>query len=496
MHTATKPSTLNQAQIIKDYDFNKTITKHIVGASKSAVNNITENQVCPLVTSKGNITQNIKQEPVVNTTECMSLLQTLKKKAKQSIEFMKNNLGKIRKYSTERSEEIIAKNIDKPFTAKTMYVNRALIINSKDKTLFNNLDTMNQKEFVNYLKDRNLSILNYDSYSDDSDTKKFVPFSYAGGKQGGNKVSMQKLVRSAFKKHSYKTWVEPFVGAFGATYNVLPVLLEYGIEEIVLNDINKSLINTYRQIQKNPKQVQRHLASIAIEYYKEFGKFKPNSRKEAKALREKLKLEFFQIEVDRKMNARRAALFLYLISTASGGMVKYDIQSKTCDFSSTYEITNIDLLINKVEIFHQVFTSVKTTFKSIKYQTIINKYKNDTNTLMLLDPVYMEYSEEETEKSCSYTYGIDFNHKELLNKLQKVEFDFLYYNNHNPLLQRYARKNSFEYIKTPRVYSNGSKGRTETVEITMINIKTREVKTSNVTNYVGVNNIETAELVA
>ena len=469
MQNTTQVSTNRQDKITKVNFLNNSISNNIVVAPTEAIN--------------------------TNVMGCVSLLQVIKAQENTSIEIITKDIEKIRKVATDRTTQIIIDNIDKSLTAKTMYINQALINYSKDKNLFENIKDMDKKALANYLKDRNLSIYNYDNFSDDSDTKKFVPFPYAGGKQGGNKVYMQELARKAFGTNKYKTWVDPFTGAFGATYNVLPILLENGIEKIVINDINKSIINTYRQIQKNPKKVQRELASISIDYYKEFGKFKPETKKEARALHNKLEAEFLELELQRKMTPRRAALFMFLMTKAAGGMVDYDMKSKTCKFETSYEKVNIDLLINKVAIYHKIFNTVKMTFKSVMYQTIFKKYAKDTTALMLIDPPYMEYSEEETEKSCSYTYGIDFNHKELLNKLRNVEFDFFYYNNHNPLLQRYAQAHSLTYIKTERFYANGSKGRTKAVEITMLKLANR-VKTTNSFNYVSANNIATAELAA
>ncbi|MEN4046329.1 DNA (cytosine-5-)-methyltransferase [Sulfurimonas sp. NWX367] len=409
-----------------------------------------------------------------------SLLQTLKSMKNISSDIITKNIKKIRSEELRRSSQTIVKNITKPFVSKNMYVNQALISYSKDKDLFASLKSMNEKELQIFLKQRDLEIINYDSFSDDTNTKKFVLFPYAGGKQGVNKTDMQQLAINAFKNKKYTKFIDIFAGGMGATYNVLPVLLQNSIEEVVINDINKSIINVYRQIQRKSKQVQRHLASIPLDYYKKYGKFAPVSREEARELHISIEKEFKDLELQKKMSPRRAALFLFLIHKSTGAMLDYDMKTKTCFFETSYKIINIELLINKVALYHKILTSTKITFKSVQYQTLLKKYKNSSDALLLIDPPYIEYSEKVSNNSSSFTYGIDFNHKELLNKMKNIQADFIYYNNHNPLIENFATRYSYRYSKNIRTYANGVlKDRTKAVEVCMTKLPKRSNKSSS-----------------
>lgn len=391
-------------------------------------------------------------------SNCISLLQTIKQKEGYiSGPIITSGIKAIQKKATDKANIVIEKHIadNHMFLAKTAFINKSLIQHSKDQDIFDSIEKMDTKELTTYLKDRDLNLYNYDSFADDSNTKKLVLFPYAGGKQGVNKQSMQNLVGNAFSKKKYTRVIDAFAGSIGSIYNVLPILLENNIEEIVVNDINKSIINVYRQVQRKPKQVQRQLASISIDYYKKFDKFSPETREEARAQHIILEAEFKELEIQKKMSPRRAALFLYLMHKSTGGMLDYDMETKTSFFETSYKIINIDLLINKVQLFHKIFTSTKMTFKSVQYQTTFKTYKNDTDAIVLIDPPYIEYQEvEATTKGCSFTYGIDFNQQELLNKVKRLS-DFIYYNNHNPLVEDFATKNSFSYSKNNRTYSNG-----------------------------------------
>ena len=430
------------------------------------------------------------QKLVNNTkaTQTISLLQTLKTNNNVSVNLIEQGFKKIQKQAIDRTSKIIIETVNKPFVSKNMYINQALINYSKDKDLFDSLEKMNEPELETFLKGRDLDIVNYDSFSDNSDTKKLVLFPYAGGKQGVNKTAMQSLVSKAFKKNKYTKFIDSFTGGLGATYNVLPILLANNVEEVVINDINKSIINVYRQIQRKPKQVQHQLASISIDYYKQYGKFAPTTRKQARALHTKIEQEFKKLELKKKMSPRRAALFLFLMHKTTGAMVDYDMGTQTCFFETSYKIINIDFLINKVAIYHKLLTSTKISFKSVQYQTLFKRYKNDSDVLLLIDPPYIEYSEVESENSCCFTYGIDFNHKELLLKLKNLDTDFIYYNNHNPLLEKFASKQGYSYKKNERTYSNNSEDRTKAIEICMTkltpssNSTSQKYKLENITN--------------
>ena len=214
--------------------------------------------------------------------------------------------------------------------------------------------------------------------------------------------------------------------------------------------------------------MQRQLASISIEYYKEFGKFSPESREEARAQHIKLESEFKELELRRVMSPRRAALFLYLIHQSTGAMTDWNIKEKFSKFEMSYKIVNIELLINKVALYNKILNSTKFTFKSVKYQTIFKTYKNDADTLILLDSPYINYSENKaSSKGCSFTYGIDFDQQELLNKVKNLKSDWIYYNNHNPLIEQFSKKHNYSYARNSRTFSNNSEDRTKSVEICM-----------------------------
>ena len=410
-------------------------------------------------------------------------------------EIMLENSRRVQNESKEFILNVLKKHIKKTHISSWIYRILSLVRYSKDYSLhetIKNLNNLSDKSYLyNFLRNKSKEIINTSSFSDDTDTKRFAYTPYGGGKQK-HKGIQQSILTSMLLKNpkQFKSYYEPFVGGFGSVYNSLPLLIKNGIKDIYLSDLNPSLINSYKQVQKNPKQVQRHLASFELNYYRTHNKFYPTTKEEGKELFEKLHKEFTHLETKKRMNPKRAALFLYLIHNTQGGMLSFNMDNQTNKFTFCYcqnKLKQIPLIINKVEIYNKIFNLGNIKFSIKKYETVLNKIKNDSTALVLFDPPYVNYEEISTSKdflSCKYNYGInDFNHRELLNKIKDSKYSFIYYNNHNPHLENFAKDENYNYVKKDVIYKNGTVGK-KCVEILMFKDRVgKEIKTVNFTNF-------------
>ncbi len=431
-----------------------------------------------------------KEPKSFNSQEVDSLLKYVKI---QNIENISKNVFLISSKNSilKRTKVILEQYKEKPRIQTNIYTNISLIKYSKDGNLINSLEKMNDKELEKFLRSPNNKLLNFDSFSDDSDTKRFVLFPYGGGKQK-HKCIQQKLLKELLENnpHHFKSYYEPFLGGFGSVYNSIQLILEYGIKDIYLSDVNPSLVNIYRQVQKNPKQVQRHLSSIDLEYLKTSGQLYPTSKEDGKKLFKKIHSEFTELEIKKRMNPRRAALFLYILHNTQGGMITFNIKTKLNTSSFCFcenKLKQIPLIINKVEIFNKIFNLGNIKFSIKKYEPVLKKIKNDTTSLILFDPPYVNYEEVSTSEdflSCSYNYGINnFNHRKLLEEISNGKYSFIYYNNHNPHLESFSKSREFNYVKKDVIYKNGTVGK-KCVEILMFKNRVgKEIKTVNFTNF-------------
>ena len=427
---------------------------------------------------------------------CSSVLEILPQvQITEQKEIMLEDFRKVQNESKEFILNVLKKHIKKTHISSWIYRILSLVRYSKDYSLhetIKNLNNLSDKSYLyNFLRNKSKEIINTSSFSDDTDTKRFAYTPYGGGKQK-HKGIQQSILTSMLLKNpkQFKSYYEPFVGGFGSVYNSLPLLIKNGIKDIYLSDLNPSLINSYKQVQKNPKQVQRHLASFELNYYRTHNKFYPTTKEEGKELFEKLHKEFTHLETKKRMNPKRAALFLYLIHNTQGGMLSFNMDNQTNKFTFCYcqnKLKQIPLIINKVEIYNKIFNLGNIKFSIKKYETVLNKIKNDSTALVLFDPPYVNYEEISTSKdflSCKYNYGInDFNHRELLNKIKDSKYSFIYYNNHNPHLENLAKDENYNYVKKDVIYKNGTVGK-KCVEILMFKDRVgKEIKTVNFTNF-------------
>ena len=423
---------------------------------------------------------------------CSSVLEMIQQfQITEQKEIMLEDFRKVQNESREFILNVLKKHIKKTHISSWIYRILSLVRYSKDYSLhetIKNLNNLSDKSYLyNFLRNKSKEIINTSSFSDDTDTKRFAYTPYGGGKQK-HKGIQQSILTSMLLKNpkQFKSYYEPFVGGFGSVYNSLPLLIKNGIKDIYLSDLNPSLINSYKQVQKNPKQVQRHLASFELNYYRTHNKFYPTTKEEGKELFEKLHKEFTHLETKKRMNPKRAALFLYLIHNTQGGMLSFNMDNQTNKFTFCYcqnKLKQIPLIINKVEIYNKIFNLGNIKFSIKKYETVLNKIKNDSTALVLFDPPYVNYEEISTSKdflSCKYNYGInDFNHRELLNKIKDSKYSFIYYNNHNPHLENFAKDENYNYVKKDVIYKNGTVGK-KCVEILMF--KNRVEKNTNSMN--------------
>ncbi len=427
---------------------------------------------------------------------CSSVLEMVSQgQITEKKEIMLENSRRVQNESKEIILDVLKKHIKKTHISSWIYRILSLVRYSKDYSLhetIKNLNNLSDKSYLyNFLRNKSKEIINTSSFSDDTDTKRFAYTPYGGGKQK-HKGIQQSILTSMLLKNpkQFKSYYEPFVGGFGSVYNSLPLLIKNGIKDIYLSDLNPSLINSYKQVQKNPKQVQRHLASFELNYYRTHNKFYPTTKEEGKELFEKLHKEFTHLETKKRMNPKRAALFLYLIHNTQGGMLSFNMDNQTNKFTFCYcqnKLKQIPLIINKVEIYNKIFNLGNIKFSIKKYETVLNKIKNDSTALVLFDPPYVNYEEISTSKdflSCKYNYGInDFNHRELLNKIKDSKYSFIYYNNHNPHLENFAKDENYNYVKKDVIYKNGTVGK-KCAEILMFKDRVgKEIKTVNFTNF-------------
>lgn len=226
-----------------------------------------------------------------------------------------------------------------------------------------------------------------------TDIKIAKPFlKWAGGKtQLINDI--ERALPTEITKEKF-TFIEPFVGSGAVLFWMLNNFPK--LEKAVINDINEDLINTYKTIASNPKE----LISILEIFQNEFHSLERNE--DNKKLYYYQKRELYNTRKEEQSG--QAALFIFLNRTCFNGL--YRVNSKNlynvpmggykkptiCDKENILAVSNV---LQKVEILSGDFE-----------QTL--NYTNG-NSLFYFDPPYKPLSE--TSSFNSYAKD-DFNDSE------------------------------------------------------------------------------------
>lgn len=210
-----------------------------------------------------------------------------------------------------------------------------------------------------------------------TDNKIAKPFlKWAGGKTQLIK-DIERILPTEITKEKF-TYIEPFVGSGAVLFWMLNNFPK--LEKAVINDINKDLINTYKTIASNPKE----LISILEILQNEFHNLEENE--DNKKLYYYKKRELYNTRKEEKSG--QAALFIFLNRTCFNGL--YRVNSKNlynvpmggykrptiCDKENILAVSNA---LQKVEILCGDFEH------TLNYTS--------ENSLFYLDPPYKPLSE-------------------------------------------------------------------------------------------------------
>jgi DNA adenine methylase len=206
---------------------------------------------------------------------------------------------------------------------------------------------------------------------------KAKPFlKWAGGKTQLISEIENNLPRSVIKTRF--TFIEPFVGSGAVLFWILNNFPQ--IEKAVINDINEDLINTYKAIKSNPKELISTLEILQEEYHA------------LENLDEKKKEYYYQkrelFNKRQQEQVSHSALFIFLNRTCFNGLYRVNRKNEynvpigsykkptICDKSNLLAVSNV---LQKVELLCGDFE------QTINY--------TQTNTLFYFDPPYKPLSE-------------------------------------------------------------------------------------------------------
>jgi DNA adenine methylase len=184
----------------------------------------------------------------------------------------------------------------------------------------------------------------------------------------GSKKKLLPEIRARFPQ-TIRTYHEPFCGSACLFFDILP-------QSAVLSDLNQDLMLTYREIQANPEEVHKNLASLEV------------SKENYYAIR--------ALAPESLSSAWRAARFIYLnklcfngvYRTNKSGRFNVPMGSKTGRMPEKVDLQRYSLALRKVKLIEGDFESTLCKIKA--------------GDLVYLDP---PYSKPESRERGEYGLG-------------------------------------------------------------------------------------------
>lgn len=144
---------------------------------------------------------------------------------------------------------------------------------------------------------------------------------WVGGK-GQLLNTFKDMFPSKLKDNKVKTYIEPFVGGGAVLFYILQ---NYKVKDVVINDINKDLINCYICIKNNVEKLINNLENLEKEYVKSDDK---------KEYFYKIRKRYNDTSLRAKCDYKRASEFIFLNKTCFNGLYRVNKEGR---FNVSYD---------------------------------------------------------------------------------------------------------------------------------------------------------------
>ncbi len=212
------------------------------------------------------------------------------------------------------------------------------------------------------------------SLLDKKKLQKPKPFlKWVGGKTQLIK-EISQLINDQFSTDLNFTYIEPFVGGGAVLFHILANFTN--LNNLIINDLNLTLINAYQLIKKDYQELILLLSEIEQEFYN------LNSLEEKKVFYLQKREHFNQID-DHLLPLEKTVLLLFLNKTCFNGLYRVNQKGKFNVPFGKYEKPTICNQNNLISVHHYL---EKVTILQGDFQETLNYAKK--STLFYLDPPY------------------------------------------------------------------------------------------------------------
>lgn len=275
-------------------------------------------------------------------------------------------------------------------------------------------------------------------------------FKWVGGKKW-LAPQINQILKENYSNKKYRYYIEPFAGGLGSFLHILPILKEMEVEIIVLNDVNKTLINTYKSLKNKKNKVFKEYWALEKEYFKLIPKkaFKLHPTKDKEILRPLLEdsCQYFYNardkfnEIKDSNDIKAVALFLFLSQHSFNGLYRENLKG---DYNTPYNWETGNNNKNKkkelIELYSNIFKDNNIIFENKDVFKLMSKYrKHKENSLFYFDPPYLNENIAENKYNKNH-FGIE-EQKRLLKEYLKID-NYIFSNHYLELFKSFCEKNN------------------------------------------------------
>ena len=296
----------------------------------------------------------------------------------------------------------------------------------------------------------------------------YKTFSYSGSKFKFKNTTREALtdILSYDIENKIDTMVSPCAGSISGVISYSEILQSHGIKHLVLNDLNLTIINFFKNVKDNIQELKNEVVNLIIEsknYLKDLGCDKEDYRVLYNYFLEKLK-EYEKNELHNHITA--SALFFFIARDSYNGIYKYDIEenfTKKIHFSPDNTkrlhifLKNV-LELDKISEFLNSFETVE--FLTMDCIELVNRTNHLKNVIYDADPIYVKTEVEEDFISVGNNYGFEkeyFDHKGFLEAFKGT--NFIYFNNAHIKFDKYVEEN--EELSLTHIYKTSNSHKTK-----------------------------------
>lgn len=206
--------------------------------------------------------------------------------------------------------------------------------------------------------------------------------------------SIEDLITEVVMNKNINYFIEPFAGGISTAVKLCPVLYKNGVKNIIVNNVNQTIVNTYIYIKDN-------LEEIFNAYWEEENRFnqliKIHSNLSEEKILEQLK---FYYNLKRKeynenmyeVSIHQSALFLFLVNRSLN--LVYSVNSKeeyVAPFSNKIHIFEKESRYKTFLGYSILFNKFNVIFEKMNPFNFINKYKiHHKEAIFYFDPDYSD----------------------------------------------------------------------------------------------------------